>query len=59
MFKYKVQSYFQSQFDRILNKNSKIYKTMQVEVVSIDFYIFLNKKPIYKFQKVRKVGVED
>ena len=43
MLKYKVQSYFQSQFDRFLNKNSKIYKTMQVEVVSTDFYRFLNK----------------
>ena len=37
MFKYKVQSYFQSQFDRFLNKNLKIYKTMQGEVVSNRF----------------------
>ena len=37
MFKYKVQSYFQSQFDRFLNRNSNIYKTIQVEVVSNRF----------------------
>ena len=37
MLKYKVQSYFQSQFDRFLNKKPKIYKTMQVEFVSNGF----------------------